>query len=131
MNSRFRTTAWTTAALAALSLAGAAQARDVRVTETDDGSVTARVRYSDLDLSSADGARDMVERIHRASMAVCGGEPADPYDHAGLDRYEACLDRTMGQAVARLDEPSVRAAYAASKGTRCLASAPPSARRLR
>ena len=101
-----------TACLAALAIGGAANAQSVRVTETDDGSIAARVRYGDLDLSRQDGAHAMIDRLRLAASAVCGGPPADPFSLNGKDRFEACMSRTLDEAVARLDQPVVSAAYA-------------------
>ena len=55
------------AAIAALTLASAAQAADAP------SAVSRTVSYADLDLSSDAGARKMAQRIRTASNEVCGG----------------------------------------------------------
>jgi UrcA family protein len=83
-----------TAAICTLS-AGAAQAQ----TDTVEASVS--VRYADLDLSKAEGAKTLEGRIARAANVACGGRP-DSRDLNQIRFFEACRKAAISKAMAAL-----------------------------
>jgi len=63
------------------------------------------VHYGDLDLSTPDGAKSMLERIKRAAWDACKLPPGTPVQRR-------CIAETVTQAVADLKAPEVtRSAY--------------------
>lgn len=70
----------------------------------------ARVQYSDLNLSTPQGAKAMVGRIHAAAKAVCGEEPANT-DLNGQHDWKACVSTTETNALKSLNAPLVVMAY--------------------
>lgn len=81
--------------------AGSASAQPVQT-------YSASVTYSDLNLSSRDGARAMYQRIKSTARKLCGGEPTIG-DLGGHASWRACVDSAVDNAVARLDAPMVTA----------------------
>jgi UrcA family protein len=99
-----------TAVLVAATLAigiGSASA----VSAADQGTVSATVRYSDLNLSTQDGAKAMLQRIVQAARQVC--EPdADIADLPGEGEWRSfCVSTRVRDTVSSLDAPMVTAAY--------------------
>ena len=80
-----------------------------------------RVSYADLNLSTQDGARTLLARIHRAADRVCfvanGPQPLDLH----IARRE-CVNDAVGRAVARLDIPTVTAMYQGGSAPTVIAS---------
>ena len=71
--------------------------------------VSATVRYPDLDLSTAAGAKALLRRIRYAAFAVCGDLPGDTLD--GGSARIACVNAATAQAVSRVDRPMLDAAF--------------------
>jgi UrcA family protein len=94
---------------ATLAIASAASAQVLHVSDTD----TTRevtVKYGDLDLAHAQGAKVLIERVQEASKIACGETPS----LANLQQsqsYKACVVHTADQAIASLDSPVVTAMY--------------------
>ena len=113
-------------ALGAAALAGAAQAQDLKVREgySRDGAVVvskAQVPYADLDISTDDGARRLLERIERAADAVCGipaAAPSAPLDAQAL----ACRHDAIRGAAARVRTPALEAAVREARPGRLAAN---------
>jgi len=80
-----------------------------------------RVTYTDLNLSTQDGARVLLARIHRAAEHVCftenGPQPLDLH----IARRQ-CVTEAVGRAVAHLDSPMVTAMYEGGSTPTVLAS---------
>jgi UrcA family protein len=94
---------------ASLALASAASAETIRVTDTDSGREV-RVSYADLDLSHAEGARILVDRVREASRLACGDAPV----LRDLDRsrlYNACVVYAADKAIASVRSAMVDAIY--------------------
>ena len=72
--------------------------------------VSTIVRYSDLDLSSQDGAKAMLHRIKKAANQVCEPE-AFIGDIVDYDNWKHCVATSIDNAVTRLGSPIVTAAY--------------------
>jgi UrcA family protein len=91
------------AALAITSVVGLVGAGQPAVAET----VSIKVQYSDLNLSSDAGARTMLRRIRHAAKEACGPDTTDPwvYDY----EYIPCVNAAVADGVARLGNPTVAA----------------------
>jgi UrcA family protein len=63
------------------------------------------VRFSDLNLSSNDGARTLYERINLAARTVCSG--ADSGSPFGRSEYRKCIKKAVDDAVAKVDRPTL------------------------
>jgi UrcA family protein len=74
--------------------------------------VSATVKVSDLDLTQAKGARQMLLRISRASHEVCS-KAANDYGPLSISTrdYLACVRQARSRAVADLDNGAVTALY--------------------
>lgn len=70
------------------------------------------IRYSDLDLSRADGVRALYSRLQRAAGEVCG-EYRDTRDLRMKRLYAACYQDSLARAVERVDHVAVTAMFAA------------------
>jgi UrcA family protein len=80
---------------------------------SDDAPKSQTVQFADLDLSKPEGAAALFGRIKGAARAVCsahskGRLPADK------QRYAACVEFAVSNAVTRIDEP-VLTDYVASR----------------
>jgi UrcA family protein len=94
-----------------LSLAGAAIGGTAIASEpTAASTVTYPVGYSDLDVSTAKGAKTLYLRIRYAAETVC--ESAATY---GKKEGEACVNKAVNDAVARINAPRLTQ-YTESKG---------------
>lgn len=77
--------------------------------------------YFPRDLDRYDGAATLVSQIRWAATIACGA------DNPGGDaerqaRFDACVEASMGEAVAEVDAPLVTALYWAMNGRRVLSS---------
>lgn len=69
------------------------------------------VRYADLNLNSADGAKTLYARLSWAAKRACGGTPMSPALD-GKAYFDACYDRTLDHAVDKVDSQQVRVLHA-------------------
>jgi UrcA family protein len=69
------------------------------------------VSYGDLDLSRPAGAEALVRRLETASRQVCGGAP-DIRNLEAMQRFRACVQVAMDEAVNKVGAPLVREVYA-------------------
>jgi UrcA family protein len=68
------------------------------------------IRYSDLDLSTANGARTLLHRIDLAARRVCGSEPShSPLEPRSAAFYRQCVADSVDATVARIDAPLLTA----------------------
>jgi UrcA family protein len=79
------------------------------------------IRYNDLDLHSAQGAQEMLHRIRKVAVEYC--HPGETGFEATA-RFEACYQKTVDQAVAKLNAPRVTEALNTAAGARKLARLP-------
>jgi UrcA family protein len=87
--------------------AGAASAETSPPTAT-----TETISISDLDLSTADGARAFLKRIDIAAQRACGGDPVrSPLFPREPGHFEQCVREAVSTAVRQADEPMVAAAH--------------------
>ena len=91
----------------ALAVAGPSQADDAPRTRT--------VRFADLDLSKTEGAAALFSRIRAAARSVC--EEHRSRELIRQQRYVACIELAVSNAVARVDEPMLTG-YFASRTSR-------------
>jgi UrcA family protein len=61
------------------------------------------VRFSDLDVSKIEGAKTLYTRLRYAAKVVC--EPFESASLSGYARHNACMDKAIADAVARVDRP--------------------------
>ena len=68
------------------------------------------ISYSDLNLSTSDGARTLLRRIDLAAKRVCGPEPShSPLQPHLTAFYERCVTDSVDATVARIDSPLLTA----------------------
>ena len=77
-------------------------------TSTSAQKVSATVRYSDLNLSTREGAKAMFQRLKSTARSLCGDEP-DIGDITGLGGWRTCVSDAVNDAVGRLNAPMVTA----------------------
>jgi len=70
---------------------------------------TKLVRYADLNLNTADGARVLFRRIKSAAAEVC--EPLDGRSLARHAIWQKCYERALADAVSQVNQPRVTALY--------------------
>ncbi|HEY1562839.1 MAG TPA: UrcA family protein [Caulobacteraceae bacterium] len=100
------------AGLASLASApGSARAQPASNSE----SVSVRINFADLNLSSQQGAREMMGRIEGAARIICGESSANN-DLAERSREHACVNQTVSDAVRSLDAPTVTALRDSRRG---------------
>jgi UrcA family protein len=78
----------------------------------DDLPQSRTVQFADLDLSKTEGAATLFSRIRGAAKAVCSRH--ESRELARRQRYSACVELAVSNAVARVDEP-VLTDYVASR----------------
>lgn len=70
---------------------------------------TAQVTYSDLDLSTEQGARALLKRIDIAAKAACGEETHSPLLPRESANIRACVNDAVDTTIAKLDSPMIAA----------------------
>jgi UrcA family protein len=63
-----------------------------------------KIRYSDLNLSTPEGARALYTRIRAAADEICGPNFADWYP-GNRNKYRECYRKTVDAAVKHVDQP--------------------------
>jgi UrcA family protein len=71
-----------------------------------------------LDLSTADGAEVMANRLDRAAVRACGASSFSAHDVQMEVRRSACYRDAVGQALTALNAPAVNAALRATPADR-------------
>jgi UrcA family protein len=72
------------------------------------------VKFGDLDISHPQGAAALYGRIRAAAQNVCS-----PFDGSGLSakmHLDACVHKTVADAVSAVDEPALLAVHNAKMG---------------
>jgi UrcA family protein len=87
-------------ALGCTAIGGTALALEPTAVSTTNGSVTYRVGYRDLDVSTMKGAKTLYLRISYAAETLC--ESAATW---GKKEGDACVQKAVKDAVARVDAP--------------------------
>jgi UrcA family protein len=99
-------------ALGSMAISGTALAQDPTAAATANWSVSYPVGYSDLDLSTAKGAKTLYLRIRYAAETLC--ESAATY---GKKEGDACVNKAVNDAVAHVNAPQLTL-YTESKGNK-------------
>jgi UrcA family protein len=86
--------------LAGAAIGGTALASEPTAASTTIGSVTYPVGFSDLDVSTAKGAKTLYLRIRYAAETLC--ESAATW---GKKEGDACVNKAVNDAVARINAP--------------------------
>lgn len=114
MTSLFNTRLLGLSIATALSLAAPGHA------QTFDGPISVSVRFADLDINHAPGAKIMLGRIEAAATRACGGEP-DIRDLGRRAVYLTCRASTIDGALKQLGSGIVTAAANQLSGNTVLA----------
>lgn len=69
------------------------------------------MKFSDLNLSSPDGATALYRRINAAAYDVCGSFDTDNRGQFYLTGVTMCVHNAVRDAVAKLNEPALSAIY--------------------
>jgi UrcA family protein len=101
-----------TALTAAALIVGAAQAEDLIRKDVE-------VSYSDLNLSTDAGARQLLVRINAAAASACGGSPAfySTYSVAptlAYKQFDTCRSNAVNAAVSSIKAPLVHQIFASN-----------------
>jgi UrcA family protein len=115
------------AAVAALAILGAAattHASPAAEASSDPSAMSVSVSVADLNLSSAAGARIVLQRIHNAAKTICGDE-TDVRLTERFALYQSCVKTTVDRTVASLDSPIVTAMNGGHPGAIALADRSP------
>jgi UrcA family protein len=91
--------------VAALAVLGSVTSSRVAIAQEKPG---VKVRYADLDLTTAAGAKVMLGRIRMAAKEACGWAPPNN-DLAAQPIFRQCVGGATSRAVATLDSPLVTA----------------------
>ena len=81
---------------------------DGALAQTQDEAPNIEVRFADLDIGHAAGAKVLLGRIEAAAASVCGGNP----DPRLLDQrvfFERCRKMAMVRAIAQVNSPMLAA----------------------
>lgn len=78
----------------------------------DRQTVSTTVRYGDLNLANAEGAKAMLTRIKHAARQVCQPAPEFALDYAD---WRNCVSKATDGAVSSLNAPMVTAAYSGKR----------------
>ena len=105
------------AVAASVAFAAVLGAQPTFAATADDGTISVRVPYTDLNLQSPAGAHTMLGRLTAASHSACGSEPAIA-DLGRSTLYRDCVSSTLDRAVRSLGAPLVTAAYDGASQTR-------------
>ena len=72
-----------------------------------------RVNYSDLNLTSEQGNKELYARIVSAAHQVCAADPVDSRDLHTRIREQSCARQAVAAAVERVNSPQLAALYSA------------------
>lgn len=76
---------------------------------------TTIVKYGDLNVSTSQGMTALYERIRAAAETVC--RPLDGRDLSSKMRKDGCINKAIADAVTKVDQPELFAAYNAKNAT--------------
>jgi UrcA family protein len=81
-----------------------------------DAPINVAVNYADVDLSTAAGAKVVYGRLHAASETVCKPLYRESGNQALRNRYEACIQTAMSDAVKSVGSPRLTEYFAERTG---------------
>ncbi len=77
----------------------------------DQATTSVAVHFGDLNLESARGARQMLDRISQAALDACGAPRESLQDYRYAVRRSSCYREGVADAVASLNAPEVTRLY--------------------
>jgi UrcA family protein len=92
-------------------LAAASFASGANAVEPSPGASSRTVRYSDLNLNTASGAKVLYQRIRGAAKSVCGDVDSKRLEEAAVAK--ACLDRAIVSSVRAVNSVQLNSTAAA------------------
>jgi len=95
----------------ALLLAASSFALVVPAFAADPPNPSITVRYSDLNLTTEDGAKALYQRIARAARTVCD-EALPPRDSLRISHWSQCYQDSVARAVDQVNSAKLTAMYA-------------------
>ena len=69
------------------------------------------VKYEDLNVSSPQGALALYNRIQAAANQVCQPYTFDRRDLGALERFNACVHKSIADAVTTVNQPALLVVY--------------------
>jgi len=93
-----------TAVIAALAIPALAFAAPAKA---DSDTRHVAVSYADLDIATPAGHAALMARVRQAAADICGQRPESLLDVAGNRRFNACVAKTMGAAMAQVPASAV------------------------
>jgi UrcA family protein len=86
------------------------------VSRADDDTAPPRVivKFGDLDVSTSHGAAALYRRIHGAAVNVCSRMYVDEQSYKWHE--SACLQKVIGDAVIKVNRPTLSAVFASKYG---------------
>jgi UrcA family protein len=97
------------AMFAAVQAAAARDNTDVQV--NDEGVMSVATSTSDLNLSTPEGAKTLLDRLRHAAVVACGDRPDRWEGLEAIQAYKTCLRTSMDDAVAQVHAPLVTTLY--------------------
>ena len=95
------------AAVTALaSQAFAAPVSQLSVKSANDAPSVA-VPYADLNIATPQGHATLVRRVNNAAADVCGSRPTSLMDVAANQRFNACVSKVAGEALAKVPASAI------------------------
>lgn len=82
-----------------------------RAVGADVGHSQTNIRYNDLNLSTAQGAKSLYARIEKASYEVCRHYDRDSRDNADPASLQGCRKKAIADAVTKIGKPMLYAEY--------------------
>jgi UrcA family protein len=107
MSSKIAFTALT--AVLALGFAAAGQSASAQTADT----VSVKVSYADLNLSTEAGVKALTQRVHNAARNICGADAYVPLDQRRAQAV--CADKITEQTLASLKTPVMTASLASTR----------------
>jgi UrcA family protein len=108
ISNRFSLNLFTSIAVSSIVLGSVAAVTTAQAAD-ENAALTKVVKYGDLDLNTAEGARTLQSRIHGAANTVCA--PFESRSLAQKSRWQACYDQATASAVAHVDSTRLTAAH--------------------
>jgi UrcA family protein len=68
------------------------------------------VVYADLDLAKPEDVDVLLKRLNTASAHACGSRPSTNI-HGNIDRYRACREKALAEAVHNVGSPALTLAW--------------------
>jgi UrcA family protein len=80
-------------------------------TAADTETVSAIVKYGDLNISNREGAATLYQRIATAARNVCGSYDTDSWHRVSRASVDACVHKAIADAVTKVGQPELFVVY--------------------